>query len=324
MKKTPARRKFECLVRDIMAIYARMRSALIHDYWQIGKMIVEGEQDGDVYAQYGTALLKHLSAALAVCGKGFSEQNLGRMRRLYREYPNSSAPIKLEWSNYVELLSLKDPKERRRQIERFQSRRISTRQMREFVRNAKGTTDRRSLSESATQKKDRPRLRPPRSVRLGTYRRVPPERFVAPRGYVAIDCGFSAYRIVPRKDAPRCSEKPSYTYAASVTNVVDGDTLRITIDAGYGLAIDTRVRLRGIDAPELSTAEGRAVKRKLQSLLLIGSTIVIKTSGRDIYGRYRADVWFSQTNRIDDPSQIVREGTYLNNYLLEQGLVARM
>jgi len=53
-------------------------------YWEIGRRIVEFEQGGKKRAEYGDELLKHLGADLSErFGRGFSKQNLERMRRFY-------------------------------------------------------------------------------------------------------------------------------------------------------------------------------------------------------------------------------------------------
>jgi len=87
---------------------------LVDTYWQIGRHIVEFEQQGETRAEYGTALLKKLSRDLTLRhGKGFSRSNLVYMRLLYQRYPISQKPShQLSWSHYVELLKLDDELER--------------------------------------------------------------------------------------------------------------------------------------------------------------------------------------------------------------------
>jgi hypothetical protein len=54
---------------------------MVDAYWQIGKGIVEQEQQGDGEAQYGGRLLEHLSGDLQKkLGSGFSVTNLRKMR----------------------------------------------------------------------------------------------------------------------------------------------------------------------------------------------------------------------------------------------------
>lgn len=67
---------------------------------------------------------------------------------------------------------------------------------------------------------------------------------------------------------------------------VDGDTIRVGGE---------RIRLRGIDTPELSEFEGPAAKRRLEELLRSGS-IRIVPRGRDVYNRLLADVFVNDQN----------------------------
>ena len=59
-------------------------NVLVETYWNIGKYIVEFEQEGSVRAKYGDRLLVNLSNDLtAQLGKGYSKSNLFNMRLFY-------------------------------------------------------------------------------------------------------------------------------------------------------------------------------------------------------------------------------------------------
>ena len=61
---------------------------MIIAYWEIGKTIVEEEQNGQNRAEYGKALIKELSKQLAKeYGKGFNSSNLAYMRKFYLAFP---------------------------------------------------------------------------------------------------------------------------------------------------------------------------------------------------------------------------------------------
>jgi hypothetical protein len=79
-------------------------------YWEIGRIIVEREQEGEIKARYGKQLLLELSKRLTVeLGRGFSRSNLKNMRSLYLQYPIcQTLSGKLSWSHYIELLSVSD------------------------------------------------------------------------------------------------------------------------------------------------------------------------------------------------------------------------
>lgn len=67
---------------------------------------------------------------------------------------------------------------------------------------------------------------------------------------------------------------------------VDGDTIRVGGE---------RIRLRGIDTPELSEPEGLAAKQRLEELLRSGPMEIIP-HGRDVYDRIIADVFINGQN----------------------------
>ncbi len=84
MNKLIKTNTYTTLVNDIAEIYNRARQTLVESYWQIGKRIVEQEQQGDDTPEYGARLLERLSEDLQhKLGKGFSVRNLRKMRRFY-------------------------------------------------------------------------------------------------------------------------------------------------------------------------------------------------------------------------------------------------
>ena len=87
---------------------------MLASYWNIGKYIVEFEQEGNSKAKYGTALLSSLSKILrAKLGKGYSHPNLNNMRKFYLLYPNfQTLSEKLSWSHICELITIEDDMER--------------------------------------------------------------------------------------------------------------------------------------------------------------------------------------------------------------------
>jgi len=86
-----------------------------------------------------------------------------------------------------------------------------------------------------------------------------------------------------------------YEYRVIVLRVVDGDTVDVDIDLGFGVWLrDERVRIMGIDTPESRTRDkvekvfGLAAKSRLKSLL--GKTAILKTQvnkdGEDMKGKF--------------------------------------
>jgi len=116
-----------------------VNSIMTATYWEIGRRIVQSEQQGEARAEYGKQLVELLAKDLSKqFGRGFGDANLWKMRAFYlawpgerilstvsRESENSSQIIGLHplsssipaltsqfplpWSAYVRLLSVKNP-----------------------------------------------------------------------------------------------------------------------------------------------------------------------------------------------------------------------
>jgi len=123
-----------------LAAVRSVNALMTASYWEIGRRIVEAEQQGKRRASYGEQLMARLSADLtAQFGRGFSPDNLENMRRFFLAYPRSAISetlsrksenelpagkseavsrklslaelaqvFTLPWSAYVRLLSVKD------------------------------------------------------------------------------------------------------------------------------------------------------------------------------------------------------------------------
>lgn len=95
-----------------------------------------------------------------------------------------------------------------------------------------------------------------------------------------------------------------FEYKCKVTKVVDGDTVDVDIDLGFGVWLrDQRVRLYGIDTPESRTSDpfekqyGKAAAEFLKKWL-DGGDVTIKThkDGRGKFGRILGELWVFDTN----------------------------
>lgn len=87
---------------------------MVQAYWQIGRIIVEHEQDGNVRAGYGKSVLQELSACLTEdFGKGFSVRTLQQMKKFYMMFPNTDAlHSQLTWTHYRLLLFVENEQAR--------------------------------------------------------------------------------------------------------------------------------------------------------------------------------------------------------------------
>jgi len=122
--------------------------AMVFTYYYIGKLLINEWQEGEIRAEYGVKLLENVSAELTKnFGKGFSVQNLERMRSFYLIYSKSSTVLRISevfeksstvlrtfddesdvrflpisWSHYLFLMRIKDEIERQfYEVESFQN-----------------------------------------------------------------------------------------------------------------------------------------------------------------------------------------------------------
>ena len=94
-----------------------VNTAMVQTYFEIGRLIVEEEQHGNVRAEYGKETLKNLSIKLTTnYGKGFSVTNLKQMRDFYLTYQirqTVSDQFTLSYSHYLFLMRIDNPDERK-------------------------------------------------------------------------------------------------------------------------------------------------------------------------------------------------------------------
>ena len=129
---------FELISNARKSLVRNVNYTMVYTYYEIGRMIVEDEQQGTERAEYGKNLLEDLSQKLSKeFGKGFSRTNLVQMRTFYTVYsihqtlsdefqnidneckaiktPDNLAIPKFElgWSHYIKLMRISNPDERR-------------------------------------------------------------------------------------------------------------------------------------------------------------------------------------------------------------------
>jgi predicted nuclease of restriction endonuclease-like (RecB) superfamily len=99
------------------SVLQTVNTTITRTYFEIGKLIVEDEQNGNIRAEYGKKLIESLSNKLSQeFGKGFSQRNLEQMRQFYITYSKSqtlSAEFKLSWSHYLKLMRIENSDERK-------------------------------------------------------------------------------------------------------------------------------------------------------------------------------------------------------------------
>jgi micrococcal nuclease len=99
-----------------------------------------------------------------------------------------------------------------------------------------------------------------------------------------------------------------------ITKVIDGDTIDVDIDLGFGITISHRVRLKDIDAPETRTKDleekerGLAAKVWLEEQLSREGEWVIETYKEDKYGRILGTLY------------LVGDSVTINEWMINEGI----
>lgn len=111
-----------------------------------------------------------------------------------------------------------------------------------------------------------------------------------------------------------------YEYKVKIKKVVDGDTVDVDIDLGFGVWLHKeRVRLHGIDTPESRTRDkeekkyGLAAKEYLKEKLKTGEPL-LRSFGNGKFGRILGELWIIEESS-DVPGMEVK--TNINQMMIE-------
>ncbi|MFA5159928.1 MAG: DUF1016 N-terminal domain-containing protein, partial [Candidatus Omnitrophota bacterium] len=248
----------------------------VREAWEIGKLIDAHVLQHKERADYGKQVIVKLAKDL-----GMSDTELKYMLQFARTYPIRPAPDELSWAHYRELLSVNDPKEREAVASEAVKNKWSQKKTREAVRKAKIKSGEK-ISEKPPELLSASKPGIPHTYRVVSG---------VEAGERVLDLGFSNYYTPPGKfpfkegdivtfaqdakgsysltpySVPRTPYDPLYTYEIKVLEVIDGDTIKAVVDLGFGFRTVQTLRLRGIDAPEITTADGMEAKKALEKML---------------------------------------------------------
>lgn len=95
------------------AAYSSVNLAMINTYWNVGRRIVEEEQNGAQRAEYGKAVLKNLAEHLIpLYGESYSERNLSYYRKFYIDFQDigivNACVHNLKWTHFRSLLRVQE------------------------------------------------------------------------------------------------------------------------------------------------------------------------------------------------------------------------
>lgn len=327
-----ARREDLASLADYPVLLARMRETFVlgqqkaeelkvQTYWEAGRLIHEHLRHHQDEAGYGKQLMLKLARGL-----GVGDELLYRMLRFYEAFPISSARRKLSWTHYRTLARLPD-KKKRLEIESQATRENwDSRKLEKHISFlTTGTTSPATDGEPAPRHV--PLLEPKRG-KPGIY------RIVADGDGLAVDLGFTSFQALSPAQArdlkpgslvtlssagqptaaPDATKADLYTYDAEILRVVDGDTLILKIWLKQNHWLKEKVRLRGLDCPELDTPEGKSAKRLVETLVKEAASVTVTTTKPDKWDRYLSDVFLCRADG---------EALFLNNLLLENGHARR-
>jgi|TARA_A200000159_G_scaffold34132_1_gene30715 micrococcal nuclease len=135
-----------------------------------------------------------------------------------------------------------------------------------------------------------------------------------------------------------------YRYKVNIVKVVDGDTVDVDIDLGFGMVYKKqRVRMLGIDTPESRTRDlvekkfGKASKKHLKTILEEAESIELVSHDKGKFGRILGDLFIGSNETSVNQQMILdhhavaytggnkeeTEAAHMANreVLLEQGVV---
>ena len=227
---------------------------------------------------------------------------------------NAGRPL-LTWTHYRTLLAVPDARRRRTLLQEAARQVWSSRELEARIR--------RQMLRSPIAKADGAQQITPLHGTPGLFQ----IKDVA--GTCYWDLGFESYRALTSaqarafkagdlvrltaqgtlESAPKEATPANlYTYDARLLRVVDGDTLWLLIRLTDTDWRKEKLRLRGIDCPELTTSAGAAAKRYVQAQLQRTTHLTITTTKPDQWDRYLSDVFLTTATGED---------LFLNNRLLE-------
>jgi endonuclease YncB( thermonuclease family) len=311
--------------------------AKVRTYHETGRLIREHVLANQDRADYGAQTIPRLAADLKL-----DRSVLQRCDKFYRAFPIWATWPKLTWAHFRTLIPIADRKLRRSLA--TEANRNEWPVVRLEARIAE-LAPAEEIEVVALPGGESPELLKPNRGTPGVYRVAKVE------GALVVDLGFANYldltedqaetfkagdlvnvdgngRITPAPDATKAD---LFTYRVEIIKVVDGDTLWVKIYLRPRQWIKQKLRLRGLDCPELKTPEGKVAKRFVDALVAKTTAVVINTTKADKYDRYLADVFLRQAKDVAGlvepgpgsatPATVLAEtgDLFLNNALLANG-----
>lgn len=323
---TPAVQQLVETIRDEIEsgkerAYLAMEQEKRATYWNVGKHIKEHLLQNADRADYGDNLIGQLSEEV-----NLSQAILYDCVLFFEQYPEILyARRELTWTHIRTLVRIQEPEERQELEDKIVEENLSSRELKNLVKS--GKTESEAVVKPLAVTRGEPYFYRLKKVQNNTVVDLG-FRFFIKSTVEMNELSRSGDVIQSQKDENGYQffdssdlVVPHYTYKAFVLEVIDGDTIWVNIDLGFGAWTTQKLRLKGINTKGVETKEGKGAKDFMESRLKRCKFIAIKTYWRDKFTRYLADIFYIQ--REDDFFKVVRDGRFMNQLLLDEGLAVR-
>ncbi len=319
--------------RGIFEVKKQLERQRLETYWNVGRDIHRYIEISQIQENERKKFFTQLS-------KDLNRDNyfLKQLCAFFIAYPQIPEKKGISWSHYRELLLISTKREREKWERRIIKDRIPCKDFSDILHEdiLKPGRDDAGLQSQGVLTVVR--------GNLYIYRMVSPNEVPWSTDSVVVDLGFGirrevmadassslavGHRVVSYKNNAEyeikrtdISSKSMYTYRAVVERVIDGDTIIANIDCGFQCWSHQRLRLRGINTPELSESGGVSAQRFVRRALKSCEWIIVKTylDRKDAYGRYLADIFFDADGlAYGNPQYVADKGRYLNQLLIDEG-----
>jgi len=321
------------IARELSELEVLVKRRTAEAYWRVGKFIHEHLLANEKRAEYGATLYERLAKDV-----DRDVSTLQRSVQFFRAYPIPAERRELTWEHYKSLITIKDDAERKKLEAKVIRQDWNSTKLREYL-NVK-----RELDAPTDTNKPVAQLTFTRG-KLHTYQLVAANKPLVNKSPLVLDLGFRLEYFVTKSAAglkesdtvelafnenaltgvkkSTAGKDELFTYQASVDKIIDGDTLITSFDFRLDASLSQKLRLRGIDCPEMDTNEGKKAKRFVESQLKGCEFVIVKTykDRSDKYDRYLADVFYQAGE--PDPNVVAQQGTYLNQELLNKHLAKK-
>lgn len=335
IEKDQAEEAYNGLFEKISKLYEATRESQVSAHWTTGQYLDELKKTFPKSTGHGKYFIKRLAEDLTrKHGKGFSITNLKNMSRFYRYFPFGQPAAQMEMSKHLLLLTVKDEEIRNDFTQRAVKENLTRFELKRLI----DVYHLKNRQKSDIQKEEFIIER----GSLYRYKRVYPKGLKTGTS-ATIDCGFHVMRNITIENIEQAgqdtlfsTEKRNdkyfikdiignsskeknkfFTYKAWVDKIIDGDTIWLNIDMGFETIIRQKIRLRGVDTPEIHFNEGKQARDFVKRQLSPCPFVIIKTYKTDKYDRYIADLFYLKEEK--DPDKISSEGLLLNNEIVSKG-----